>query len=79
MTWSFSYPHKSYPETSKLVRGDINIAANLFTPIDDGNWLWEFISDGNPKGSIPAYIINKLVTRQLDSMIETKKYIETKF
>eukprot|EP00345_Euplotes_harpa_P013252 CAMPEP_0168342090 /NCGR_PEP_ID=MMETSP0213-20121227/15144_1 /TAXON_ID=151035 /ORGANISM="Euplotes harpa, Strain FSP1.4" /LENGTH=87 /DNA_ID=CAMNT_0008348835 /DNA_START=403 /DNA_END=666 /DNA_ORIENTATION=- len=75
MTLSFTHPHKDYPETKKIVRGEIYVAANLFTPIHENSCQWEFISDGNPKGNIPVYIINKLVTRQLDSMVDTKKYI----
>lgn len=68
-----------YPIDKKMVRGEVNILSYLFTPIDDNNCMWEFISDGNPKGSIPTYVINKLVGRQLESLVSMKNYLENKY
>lgn len=79
MTVSYTQPHKAYPPNKKVVKGEINLAGNIFTPLNDNQCLWEVVSDGNPKGSIPTYVVNKLVGRQLDSMVIMKKYLETKF
>jgi hypothetical protein len=79
MTVSYTRSHPQYPPNKKVIRGEINIACYLFTPISDKSCKWELISDGNPKGSIPAMVVNKLMSRQLDSMVSMKRYLETKF
>lgn len=63
------------PET-KCVRADANILATLLEDVDGGCKVTG-IHNIDPKGSIPASLVNKMAGKQHDQFVALKKKMES--
>jgi hypothetical protein len=61
------------PPDQNFVRMETRISANLFTPLSQNSFKLTQLIDGNPKGSIPAYLIKKVSAKSFPITIQRIK------
>ena len=73
---TYSVDHKKIPVTKKRVRALMPLSVYLLTPIGGLYTLCESVQDGDPKGNLPAVLVNSRAGKQLESLIMIKDFIE---
>lgn len=64
------------PQHKKRVRALIGLSVYLITPISETECLCESIQDGDPKGNVPTMLVNNRASKQLDTLIKCRNYLE---
>ncbi|KAL0237978.1 hypothetical protein GEMRC1_012452 [Eukaryota sp. GEM-RC1] len=65
------------PSNKKSVWCDVHVSGYILVPESDSLTRVISLGDVNPCGSIPAWIINKLIDQQVTTAIDLKKLLES--
>lgn len=71
VAWSIVDDSLCPPDPSgSFIRMHTRISANLFTPSRNGGFILTQLIDGDPKGSIPSYLIKKVSSKSFPATME---------
>lgn len=77
---SYSIMHPNIPEVKGFVRGNMNVAQTTFTAVDGGKACEvKSIMHMDPRGMLPAGLVNTMVTQSVDTIRDMRVYMEQKY
>jgi len=76
--WGCSVVSDDVPESSEYVRGNAILSGWIFRPAEDGQCLAVHINQLDPKGWIPAFVVNMSKGKAVERLIKIKALLENK-
>lgn len=76
---SVSAVHPAIPAVKGCVRGEVGVICTVFTAADDGK-ATEVLSmmHMDPKGNVPSGLVNTMVSKSVDTIVDMRTYMESK-